>query len=133
MVTVWEHRILDTDDDAPPGEVWPRPDGTFVWLPANDSTVAEAFLNHSCDPNVWMANEVTLIARRAIAAGEELTTDYALFELDPAWASRWRCRCEATCCRGAVTGRDFELPELQERYRGHFHPMLLRRITEPGP
>jgi hypothetical protein len=130
LVTVWEHRILDTDDEAPPGELWPRSDGTFVWVPANDPTAAEAFLNHSCDPNVWMADEVTLIARRAIAAGEELTADYALFELDPAWASQWRCRCGTACCRGAVSGRDFELPDLQQRYGRHFHPLLLQRIAK---
>src|ERR671918_1916810 len=83
LVTVWEHRILDTRDDAPPGELWPRSDGTFVWVPANDRAAAEAFLNHSCDPNVWMADEVTLIARRADAAGEELIAGYPLFGLGP--------------------------------------------------
>jgi|SRR3989344_6764540 len=39
-------------------------------------------LNHSCDPNLWMQDEVTLIARRDIEKGEELTVDYAM------WASR---------------------------------------------
>lgn len=36
-------------------------------------------LNHACDSNLWMADEVTLIARRHIVSGEELTVDYALF------------------------------------------------------
>jgi hypothetical protein len=36
---------------------------------------------------------VTLVARRGVAPAEELTIDYALFELDLAWKSRWRCRC----------------------------------------
>lgn len=38
------------------------------------------FTNHSCDPNVWMMNAVTLGTRRCIPTGEELTVDYALFE-----------------------------------------------------
>ena len=35
-------------------------------------------VNHSCDSNLWMADEVTVVARRDIGAGEELTLDYAL-------------------------------------------------------
>ena len=30
-------------------------------------------LNHSCDSNLWMSDEATVVARRDIAAGEELT------------------------------------------------------------
>ena len=40
------------------------------------------YTNHSCDPNVWMQDEVTLAARRDIAIGEELTIDYAMIEGD---------------------------------------------------
>jgi uncharacterized protein len=41
-------------------------------------------LNHSCDSNLWMADEVTLVARRDIAEGEELTVDYgATVALEP--------------------------------------------------
>src|SRR5512139_2877223 len=39
----------------------------------------EGFVNHSCDSNAWMDDEVTLAARRDIEAGEEVTVDYALF------------------------------------------------------
>jgi SET domain-containing protein len=38
--------------------------------------------NHSCDPNLWHADVVTITARRDIAAGEELTIDYATH---PGW------------------------------------------------
>ncbi len=40
-------------------------------------------LNHSCDSNLWMADEATVVARRDIAAGEELTLDYALHPASP--------------------------------------------------
>lgn len=131
MVTVWEHRVLPPADlsPVPPGELWPRADGSYVWLPPDDPKTAEHFLNHSCDPNVWMGDEVTLVARRDIAAGEELTADYALWELDPRWVSRFRCRCDSAACRGIITGRDWESPELQRRYAGHFHPVLVARIA----
>jgi uncharacterized protein len=127
-VTIWPHRLLGADESAPPGEVWPRADGTRVWVPPDDRTAPEAFLNHSCDSNVWMADEVTLVARRAIAPLEELTIDYALFELDRGWTARWLCQCGSALCRGSVTGRDYELAELQARYGKHFHPMVLRRF-----
>ena len=42
-------------------------------------------MNHSCDANLWMSDEVTFVARRAIAAGEEVTVDYALFTTIPHW------------------------------------------------
>lgn len=111
LVTGWPHRIVDGR----------------IWVPPDDRTAPEAFLNHSCDPHIWMTDEVTLVACRAIAPAEELTTDYALFELDRQWTARWRCRCGSPRCRGTVTGRDYELRELQERYGNHFHPDLLRR------
>jgi hypothetical protein len=130
IVTIWEHRVLSPADvdDATPGELWLRADGRYIWLPPNDPTMAEHFLNHSCDPNVWMEDEVTLVARREIGAGEELTADYALWEMDREWISRFQCRCGSGACRGILRGRDYESPELQRRYAGHFHPVLMARI-----
>jgi uncharacterized protein len=87
------------------------------------------FINHSCDPNVWLADENTLVARRHIAAGEELTMDYALFEGDEEDVKPWECRCDSPLCRRRITGRDWRLPELQERYEGHFSPFINRRIA----
>jgi hypothetical protein len=36
-------------------------------------------VNHSCEPNVGMGGNILLVSMRDIAAGEELTIDYALF------------------------------------------------------
>src|SRR5687768_6596268 len=44
-----------------------------------DPRATNGALNHCCDSNLWMQDEVTLIARREILPGEELTVDYALF------------------------------------------------------
>jgi SET domain-containing protein len=82
--------------------------------------------NHSCDPNLWMADAVTLIARRSIATGEELTIDYAIQSGYEGWSMV--CRCGAPNCRGVVTGRDWRDPVLQRRYAGHWSPFLQRRI-----
>jgi SET domain-containing protein len=40
------------------------------------------FINHSCEPNVWMKDTFTLQAMRNINPGEELTADYVLWETD---------------------------------------------------
>lgn len=41
--------------------------------------------NHSCDPNLWWEGGFELIARRDIAPGEELTSDYASSTTEPGW------------------------------------------------
>jgi uncharacterized protein len=87
------------------------------------------FGNHSCDPTTWLADDVTLVTRRAVGRGEELTSDYATMTGDPEWAME--CRCGAASCRGTVTGRDLERPELRDRYAGHVAPWLERRQRRP--
>jgi D-alanine-D-alanine ligase len=57
--------------------------------------------NHSCDPNtVYQGLEV--IARRPIAAGEELTLDYATMLNEQ--SEPFDCHCGAPTCRGVVRG-----------------------------
>lgn len=85
-------------------------------------------LNHSCDSNLWMADEVTLVARRDIAVNDELTIDYALFTAQPDWKLEHPCKCGAPVCRQTVTGNDWRLPDVQQRYFPHFSPFLNRRI-----
>jgi SET domain-containing protein len=57
--------------------------------------------NHSCNPNIASVGD-EMIALRDIAAGEELTIDYA--ELSPkTWSMK--CNCGAMNCTGIVKGR----------------------------
>jgi uncharacterized protein len=83
--------------------------------------------NHSCDSNLWLADEVTFIARGDIKAGEELTTDYALLTVNPEWSME--CHCGAEACRRTVRGDDWRRPDVQARYRGHFSPFIDQRIA----
>lgn len=77
----------------------------------------ERFMNHSCDPNTWWADDDTMIARRDIRAGEEITYDYSTTEV--AIDFQMECHCGAAICRGVVTNRDFENREWQERFGEH--------------
>jgi SET domain-containing protein len=88
------------------------------------------FINHSCNPNVWMKDEVTLIARTEIKPDDELTTDYALFEAWEDFVSPWECVCGSEFCRKKITGKDWRIQELQERYKGHFLPLITKRIEK---
>jgi hypothetical protein len=81
-------------------------------------------VNHLCDPNAWMADEVTVIARRAIAANEEIVGGYAVWDSNPAHVID-PCRCETDRCRGRFDGDDWRQPDLQEHFRGHFLPYPL--------
>ena len=83
------------------------------------------FINHSCEPNVGFAGNVVLVAMRDIRAGEELTTDYALFDDHD---ETMQCQCGTPSCRGTIGGRDWQRPELQRKYQGYFSSYLQRRM-----
>jgi hypothetical protein len=82
--------------------------------------------NHACDPNLWHVGSVTVVARRAISVGEELTLDYATHTLTETWSMP--CRCGAANCRAAVTGADWKRADLRAAYGRHWTAGLLQRI-----
>jgi hypothetical protein len=84
--------------------------------------------NHSCEPNCGIAGNVILVTLRPVAAGEQLTFDYAMCDSDP--YDEFECVCGTASCRGKVTGNDWMIPELQDRYRGWFSSYLQRRIDD---
>ncbi len=99
-----------------------------LFLAASDEAEYESvmlFLNHSCEPNVGFAGNVVLVAMRDIDAGEEITTDYALFD---DYDGQLDCRCGTRSCRGVIRGRDWQLPELQRRYGSYFSWYLLNKM-----
>jgi SET domain-containing protein len=62
-----------------------------------------AFVNHSCQPNCEtdeIAGRIWIIALRDIAAGEELTYDYNIYDAEP--GENYPCHCGATVCRGTL-------------------------------
>jgi SET domain-containing protein len=75
-------------------------DGT-VSIDAGRNGDETAFINHSCDPNLFMRvqrGHVLFFALRDIRAGDELSLDYGESHHD----GRRRCRCGAANCRGAI-------------------------------
>jgi uncharacterized protein len=84
--------------------------------------------NHSCDPNLWMQDAVTISTRRPVVTGQELTIDYAMCTATTTWSMP--CRCGSRLCRGVVTGNDWRRSDLQARYRGHFTPFITQLIKQ---
>jgi hypothetical protein len=85
------------------------------------------FGNHSCDPNLWWGGDYSLVTSRPVRADEELTLDYGT--ITDATDFTMACSCGTRRCRGQVTGQDWRLPDLQDRYSTHWVPALQRRIS----
>jgi len=91
---------------------------TYLFGVGDGSTVidghgAAMFLNHCCDPNCEteeIDGKVWIMAIRNIAAGEELTYDYHLYDGDEDEAL---CNCGAKTCRKSM----YSPEELRRRAR----------------
>ena len=71
-----------------------------------DGHCTAMFINHSCDANCETSEEdgrVWVKAIRKIAAGEEITYDYCLYDGDEDEAV---CNCGAKRCRGTMYSRE---------------------------
>lgn len=91
-------------------------------------------VNHSCEPNAGFhgssaAEAPLLVAKRAIAVGEEITMDYGAV-IDEGDFTGFACTCGASTCRGMVTSfrhlsemkkqalKPWVMPYLREKYFG---------------
>ena len=91
-----------------------------------DDLSAEWYMNRSCNPNMATLPDLfTGIALRDIEPGEELTYDYAT--TDSRYAD-FECFCGAPNCRSIITGNDWMIPELQERYQGYFQKNIQEKV-----
>jgi SET domain-containing protein len=106
--------------------IWPLERDTFIALPDSDPHLSlDEYLNHSCDANTWLTDEVTLTARRDIEPGEEITLDQGTWNVEDAYVDdREPCSCGAVTCRRMLTEEDWQRADVQKQYAGHFHPMV---------
>ncbi|MHC5006145.1 MAG: SET domain-containing protein [Planctomycetota bacterium] len=78
-------------------------------------------INHSCEPNTGIRDDVRLVALRDLQAGEEIRYDYSTTMDEDHW--ELECRCGARQCRGLI--RDFKWLPKDRRLQ------LLRRNIVP--
>jgi len=93
----------------------------------------DRYLNHCCNPNVYLRHgpeSIDVVALRDIEVDTELTVDYLI---NNAGGDSWPCNCGAARCRGK-TGKSFftlpapfqreYLPLLAPWFREHYHREL---------
>jgi uncharacterized protein len=95
----------------------------------NGSKDESDYINHSCSPNVGMADAITIVAIRDILAEEELTADYAYWEADQGYVMKSSCNCRSSNCRGRITGEDWRLFENYDHLAQWSSPFIRRRMT----
>jgi len=81
-------------------------------------------INHSCDPNAWVTG-LDLHARRPIAAGEEITMDYATMYAEQLVS--FACRCGTALCRSSWREDDYRQAWFRDRYGDHVSDYIRRK------
>ncbi|HEY1894869.1 MAG TPA: SET domain-containing protein-lysine N-methyltransferase [Terracidiphilus sp.] len=115
--------VLTIDDSFEVSADHPVPDGEehhcdylergrVVWM-----GIPERYINHSCDPNVYvltLSGVRRVLARRNIEAGDEIAYDYCVNGYGDVV---WTCHCGAARCRQTIHSDFFHLPfHLQREY-----------------
>lgn len=116
-----------TNEDCPDG-YWPITNE--YWLGAineEEFPLQKVYVNHSCDANCGIRGEITVVAMRDIKEGEEITQDYGLLD-DNKYS--FECTCGAPNCRKIVTGNDWRIKELQDKYYDYFAAYLKEKIDK---
>ena len=83
-------------------------------------------INHSCEPNCGAFGTSSVIVMIDIEVGEELTFDYAM--ADSSEYDEFKCFCEKERCRGKITGKDWQDPILQRKYKNYFSSFVTKLI-----
>lgn len=84
------------------------------------------YVNHSCDPNLGFDSNGNLRAMGNVEPYMELTFDYSM--ADSVAFDEFECLCASAICRKSITGDDWQIPDLQKRYKGWFMPYLQAKI-----
>ncbi len=129
LISLWGGRIVPKEilDPAMPRFTQRvlQVDEDLYILTAEEAEPNDCF-NHSCEPNLGFFGQIGLVAMCDIEAGEELMFDYAMSDGEP--YDEFDCYCGSLNCRKKITGNDWKLSELWEKYQGYFSPYLARRI-----
>jgi SET domain-containing protein len=116
---------VEINSELGPVEIQIGPGLFIAPVTADEREGSMLYSNHSCNANIGLRGEITFVAMRDIAAGEELTHDWAMTDDDD---DTQDCHCGAENCRGKVTGKDWQRPDLQKRYDGYFSAYLKEKI-----
>lgn len=108
-----------------PYQIGENPDLLFGPMQAEDMLDGE-FFNHSCNPNGGFRGALHLVSMKAIAAGEQVTFDYAMCMTGD--FGNMPCSCGERECRQFIAGDDWKIPGLQQKYAGYWQPYIQEKI-----
>ncbi len=130
LVSLWGGRIITREELDPSMPRFTQRilqlDEDLYLLTSEEPEPNDCF-NHSCEPNLGFFGQIGLVAMCDIQPGEELTFDYAMSDGSP--YDEFECFCGSPYCRGKITGGDWKIPGLWDKYQGYFSPYLARRIA----
>jgi len=81
-------------------------------------------INHSCDPNCYVQENV-IRSLKYIKENEELTLDYGAFIYHGSLILD-HCKCGTANCRLTITGNDWKIHNLVEKYQYKVNGTILR-------
>jgi hypothetical protein len=97
-----------------------------IYLLSSPTPESGDMINHSCEPNCGAFGTSSVIAMTDIEIGEELTFDYAM--TDSSQYDEFKCFCGKENCRGRITGKDWQEPILQSKYKNYFSSFITKLI-----
>lgn len=101
--------------------------GRYSWINTDKSLFR--YINHSCEPNVYIKGKRIVVALHDISSGDELTMDYSLTEPDPEYVMPGRCRCKSKGCRKVISAIS-SLNDEQYRRKKRYISETFKRIFE---
>lgn len=123
-------KLIDFEASRTPGGEYSIQIGEKIYV---DPISPSRFLNHSCQPNAGLVDDIRLIALRQIVPNEEICFDYSTSMLERHW--ELDCLCGSENCRRVI--RDFDLlpTPIQRHYisLGIVQSFILKEIGAPIP
>ena len=108
------------------GQVGIQIDDNFFLSPiSRDEILKNGAVNHSCNPNLGVDGTILIRAIKNIEAGEECVIDYAFcYTL----LDEFECNCGNLLCRERITGNDWQIKSLQEKYSDYFSHFIKKKF-----
>ncbi len=120
--------VISRQDELKGSEVQILEDVFLAGFSEKERLATMMGFNHSCEPNAYLRGQIGVFAMRDVAVGEEMAVDYATAYISP--SQKFDCNCGTPSCRGLIdTSVDWQNPDLQSRYKGHFADFIQRKMS----
>lgn len=108
------------------GQVGIQIDDNFFLAPTSREEIKKnGAVNHSCNPNLGIDGAIIIKAIKDIEPGEECVIDYAF---SYTILDEFECNCGSINCRRKITGGDWKISYLQEKYKNYFADFIKKKF-----